>query len=57
MDMLVSSGDQVESYLSYAAKHVPFVVEDKNLNSRKVFKINQDLFLSTSKDKTIFLNS
>ena len=57
MDMLVSSGDQVESYLSYAAKHVPFVVEDKNLNSKKVFKINQDLFLSTSKDKTIFLNS
>jgi hypothetical protein len=28
MDLLVSSGDHVESYLSYALKHVPLQIEE-----------------------------
>jgi len=50
MDMLLSSGDQVESYLSYAAHHVPLVSEI-NFPCTQVFKI-KDMFLCSHQGLT-----
>ena len=45
MDLLVSSGDHVESYLSYALKHVPLQIEEIK-DCKQVFRIKDLLLLS-----------
>lgn len=50
MDLLISSGDQVESYLSYAAHHVPLVIENKQ-PCDSIYKI-KELLLCSYQEKT-----
>jgi hypothetical protein len=45
MDLLISSGDHVESYLSYAVKHVPLQIDEMQ-DCKQVFRIKDLLLLS-----------
>lgn len=45
MDFLISSGNHVESYLSYAAHHVPVQIEHVEA-ARRVFILGERLLVS-----------